>query len=230
MAELAEALRDVVAANERFVLRRLVLQVGLIIGGCVGVAALESPWRWLALAVLVVLLLGAGQLIFFFAYWSRRPMDQPWRALALGAHRRREQVVELHAQSGEVLHLPVPLALLEQVLAAAAREQISVGRDEAARARLTAKSARASRLNDLEALLPHVAPDLRADVNEVLAQVRARDADASANGLHEALGALEVHLMAEHSAQTTTSLRGPNPVFAKEIRADLETITRLLGP
>ena len=128
MAELAEALRDVVAANERFVLRRLVLQVGLIIGGCVGVAALESPWRWLALAVLVVLLLGAGQLIFFFAYWSRRPMDQPWRALALGAHRRREQVVELHAQSGEVLRILALIVWLDASRSVAMQSLTGMGK------------------------------------------------------------------------------------------------------
>ena len=37
--------------------------------------------------------------------------------------------------------------------------------------------------------------------------------------LDESLRELEIKLMAEKSAQTTTSLRGPVPVFGKEISA-----------
>jgi hypothetical protein len=127
-----------------------------------------------------------------------------------------------------VLHLPVPLPLLDQVLAAAKQEQIPIATDAAERARLAAKSARQTRLHELEELLPHLAPELRAEVKAMLALVRERDGEGLRTSLEEPLGALEAHLLAERSTQTESSLRGPKPVFAAEIRADLAELTRLL--
>lgn len=172
--------------------------------------------------------LGIASRVFFFAYWSRTPVGRPWRALALGASRRREQVVELHGLTGEVLHLPVPHALVQRLHDAAVLEGIPVATDDGSRARLNAQSARENLLTRIELLIGEVpTPELRQAIRETLEQVRARGRETAAT--NPPLEKLEVSLMAEHSAQTTTSLRGPNPVYAVEIRSHLAELTRLLG-
>ena len=226
---LADALHEVVAANERLVLRRIALQAGLLALCGVGLARLEGPWWWGALVLFFLLLLGAAQLTSFFVHWGRTPLDGPFKALVLGAPRRREQVVELHAPDGTVHHLPVPLALVGPVCAAAARDGVPVVRDEAGAAALRAASKQTEALARMEALLPHVpTPELREAIAAALHEVKTRGLGHAA--LDAPLHELEVHLMAEHSAQTTRSLRGPRPVFAAELRADLSKLLQPLSP
>jgi hypothetical protein len=228
---LASALNAVVLANERYVLRRVVLQAGLISVAVAGLVFLEGAWWWASLVVLVLLTLGLAQLVFFIVAWNRNPVDRPWRALALGARRKREQVVELHGVDGEVLLMPVPLSMVEGVVAAAGAEGIPVVRDEAERKRLTANSARTERFRELEELLPHVPdPALRREVLEVFALIRERDPLAANDALEAPLHELEIKLMAERTAQTDSPLRGPRTVFGAEIASLAEDLRRLLAP
>lgn len=228
MRGVAETLSEVIAANERLVLRQLALQVLLLGLSASGLFRLEGAWWWGALSVAILVGLGIASRVFFFAYWSRTPLGQRWRALALGASRRRERVVELHGPTGEVLHLPVPHALVQRLHDAAVSEGIPVATDDAARARLNAQSARENLLTRIELLIDEVpTPELRQAIRETLEQVRARGGETAA--ANPPLEKLEVSLVAEHSAQTTTSLRGPNPVYAVEIRSHLAELTRLLG-
>lgn len=228
---LASALHAVVLANERFVLRRLVLQAGLISAAVAGLVFLEGVGWWVSLAVLVLLAAGFAQLVFFIVAWNRHSLDRPWKAVALGARRKKEQVLELHGLDGEVLLLPVPLAMIEGIVAVAGAEGTPVVRDEAERARLKASSSRTERFRDLEALLPHVPdPALRSEVLAVLALIRERDPLAANGSLEAPLHELEIKLMAERTAQTDSSLRGPRTVFGAEIASLTEELKRLLAP
>lgn len=228
--KLSDALHAIVLANERFVLRRLGLQAALISGCVAGLVWLSGAWWWASLVLLVLLAAGAAQSIFFIGAWNRSPLDRPWRALALGARRKREQVLELHGAAGEVLHLPVPLALLEGVLAAARAEGTKLVTDEAERARLQAASSRMERFGRMETLLPHLpSPSLRDEVRAVFLLVGERDPLAANEALEPLLHQLEIKLMAEHTAQTDSPLRGPVPVFGKELSALLEELRRGLS-
>lgn len=220
MSKLGDTLHDIVLANERFVLRRLGLQAALISASIAGLVWLPGAWRWAAVVLLVLFLAGFAQLVFFVAAWNRSPLDRPWRAIALGVRRKKEQVLELHAVDGEVLHLPVLLGLVEGVLEVAREEGTTIVREESERVQLTAQSTRLARFGRMETLLAHVpAPVLQDEIRAVFALVGERDPRAANPTLDESLRELEIKLMAEKSAQTTTSLRGPVPVFGKEISA-----------
>lgn len=220
MSKLSDTLHELVLANERFVLRRLGLQAVLISASIAGLVWLPGAWRWAALVLLVLFLSGFAQLVFFIPAWNRSPLDRPWRAIALGARRKKEQVLELHAVDGEVLHLPVWLARVEGVLEVAREEGTTIVREESERVRLTAQSTRIARFGRMETLLGHVpAPVLRDEIRAVFVLVSQLDPLAANPTLDQSLRELEIKLMAEKSAQTTTSLRGLVPVFGKEISA-----------
>ncbi|MDP1829265.1 MAG: hypothetical protein Q8L48_38730 [Archangium sp.] len=228
--KLGEALHAVVLANERFVLRRLVVQAALISGCIAGLVWLPGAWWWACLVLLVLLAAGFAQLVFFIVAWNRSPLDRPWRALALGALRKREQVVELHGVDGEVLHLPVPLSMIDGVLEAARGEGTPIVRDEAARRQLDAVSKRTEGLRRMEELLPHLpTPALREEARAVFSLIRSLDPLASIGALDGPLHELEIKLMAEHTAQTDSSLRGPRPVFGDEIASLLRDLRQLLA-
>ena len=227
---LGEALHAVVLANERFVLRRLVLQAALIAGCIAGLVWLPGAWWWACLVLLVLLTAGFAQLVFFIVAWNRSPLDRPWRAIALGALRKREQVVELHGVDGEVLHLPVPLSMIDGVLEAARGAGTAIVREEAERLQLAAVSKRTESLRRMEELLPHLpTPALREEVRSVFSLIRSRDPLAANDKLDGPLHELEIKLMAEHTAQTDSPLRGPVPVFGSEIAALVAELNRLIG-
>lgn len=229
--KLGEALHAVVLANERFVLRRLVLQAAMISGCIAGLVFLPGWWWWACLVLLVLLSAGFAQLVFFIVAWNRSPLDRPWRAIALGALRKREQVLELHGVDGEVLHLPVPLSMIDEVLEAARGEGTPIVRDEAGRRELDAVSKRTEGLRRMEELLPHLpTPALREEVRSVFSLLRERDPLAAHDSLDGPLHALEIKLMAEHTAQTDSPLRGPVPVFGSEISALVAQLRTLLAP
>jgi hypothetical protein len=131
--------------------------------------------------------------------------------------RGRERVLELHLPQGGVTLVAVRADLVEGLLNAAKESGLEVITDPEALKALNASSERLERLRALEALIPHVpAPELRAELTAALSRL-------PDDGLRE----LEVLLIAEKDAQTTTSLRGPKPVFERELR---ETLVRLSNP
>ena len=219
MDRFVQMLVTVVEANQRFLLGRLLVQCLLVIAMGVGLWQL-SGWMWW-LCLLLFLFLAFGVFIFGFQLKLHLTMklEPPWRAIGLqpAQTRSKEQVLELHLLQGGVTLVAVRADLVEGVLSAAREAGLEVVTEPEALKGLDAASKRLERLHDIEVLLPFVpAPELREEIRSAIS--RADD---------EVLKEIEILLMAEKDAQTTTSLRGPKPVFEKELR---EKLAKLSGP
>ena len=211
MDRFEQALITVIEANQRFLLKRALLQLVLLIITSVGLWQLSGAWWWLSLVLFVLLLLATVLGAFQLKLHLTMTLQPPWRAVGLGplVSRGKERVLELHGTHGEVMLVPVRADLVEHVLAAAGESGLEVITEPEALKTLNAASARLVRLRDIEGLLTHVpSPALRTEISAALPSMR-----------DEMLKELEVLLMAEKDAQTTTSLRGTKPVFEKELLA-----------
>lgn len=224
MERFVQTLVVVIEANQRFLLRRAALQLLMLIVLGAGLWELSGPWWWLSLALFLLFLLAAVLGVFQLKVHLTMKLEPPWRAIGLGppVGRSKERVLELHLAQGGVALVAVRSDLVEGVLSAAREAGLEVITEPDALRKLNATSARLERLHDLEALVPHVpTPALREEITATLSRVR------DLEGCDELLRELEVQLLAEKSAQTTTSLRGPKPVFERELR---EKLARLTSP
>lgn len=211
MDRFVQTLVTVIEANQRFLLKRTVLQLVVLLIAAVGLWQRSGPTWWLSLVLFVVFLLATVLGAFQLKLHLTMTLQPPWRAVGLGplVSRGKERVLELHAAHGDVMLVPVRADLVEGVLTAAREAGFEVIAEAEALERLNAESARLVRLRDIELLLPHVpSPELRTELGAALPGLR-----------DEALKQLEILLTAEKNAQTTTSLRGTKPVFEKELLA-----------
>jgi hypothetical protein len=213
MDRFVQALVTVVDANQRFLLKRAVLQLVLLGIAGAGLWQLSGAWWWLSLVLFVLFLLAAVLGALHLKEHLVMRLEPPWRAVGLGppVSSGRERVLELHQPGGEVRWVGVRIDLVEGVLTAAREAGLEVITDAEALKRLNDESAHLRRLRDIELLLPHVpSPALRAELSAALPGMS-----------DEVLKEVEILLLAEQDAQTRTSLRGPKPVFEKELRAKL---------
>jgi hypothetical protein len=213
MERFVQTLVTVVEANQRFLMGRLVVQCVLVIAAGVGLWKLSGWMWWLCLLLFLFLAFGAFIVGFQLKLHLTMKLEPPWRAIGLQPPqtRSREQVLELHLLQGGITLVAVRADLVEGVLSAAREAGLEVITETEALKALAGGSKRIERLHDIEVLLPFVpTPELRDEISAALP--RASD---------ELLREIEILLMAEKDAQTTTSLRGPKPVFEKELRAKL---------
>ena len=224
MDRFVQTLVEVVEANQRFLLRRSAVQLVLLIIAGLGVWQLAGALWWLSLFLFVLFLLAAILGSVQLATQLTLKLEPPWRAIGLKPQRSpKEQVLELHLMNGGVTLIAVRADMVAQVMSAAGEAGVEVITDTEALKALDSTSKRLERLHDIEALLPHVpSPELRAEIAATISRMR----ELEAPGADEVLREIEVLLIAEKDAQTTTSLRGPKPVFEKELR---EKLARLSG-
>lgn len=217
MDRFVQTLVTVVEANQRFLLRRAAIQLLFLIVAGLGLWQLEGALWWLSLFLFVLFLLAAILGAFQVKLHLTMKLEPPWRAIGLQPpqSRSKEQVLALHLMNGGVTLVAVRADLVEGVLSAAREAGLEVITEPAALKALDAASQRLERLHDIEVLLPFVpAPELRDEIRSAIS--RADD---------EVLKEIEILLMAERNAQTTTSLRGPKPVFEKELREKISKLS-----
>jgi hypothetical protein len=213
MERFVQTLVTVVEANQRFLMGRLVVQCVLVIAAGVGLWKLSGWMWWLCLLLFLFLAFGAFIVGFQLKLHLTMKLEPPWRAIGLQPPqtRSREQVLELHLLQGGITLVAVRADLVEGVLSAAREAGLEVVTETEALKALAGASKRIERLHDIEVLLPFVpTPELRDEISAALP--RASD---------ELLREIQILLMAEKDAQSTTSLRSPKPVFEKELRAKL---------
>lgn len=210
MDRFVQTLVAVIEANQRFLIGRLVVQCLLVAVAGVGLWKLSGWLWWLCLLLFVLLAFGVFVFGFQLKLHLTMKLEPPWRAIGLQPARTRtkEQVLELHLMKGGVSLVAVRADLVAGVLSAAREANLEVITEPEALKALDAASKRLERLHDIEVLIPFVpTPELRDEISAAIP--RADD---------EVLKEIEILLMAEKDAQTTTSLRGPKPVFEKELR------------